>query len=397
MTTVKKLVRILALTHNPPSEGCAAARLVAPLQALQNDGKVEYSLVQVTPWWFRRQGAYRRLLGDVSNWDVIWIARPLYYAMLPVIREARKHGKPILVDIDDWLLDVPVDHHDAAFLRNSALQATLRRSLRGADAVTVSTPAIAERCAEIGLTSHLLPNAIDTSQFLRWPKDNTSVTIAFCGGLNHAPDVSLISSPLLQLLQDKRTGVRVVSIGCPIPELAGIEGYTHYDQVAATEYPCLLSSLRVDIGLAPLHDTPFNRAKSDIKYLEYSATGAVTIASPVGPYKASARANRGVLVESNTPQDWLTAIRGLLQDVRARQSLAEEAYRWVRNTRSIDAGATAWYDVFDAYAKERPPVSRPVDHQLESKRFKRELANIALRELYCFGRRAPAVLLQRLT
>ena len=51
-------------------------------------------------------------------------------------------------------------------------------------------------------------------------------------------------------------------------------------------------------GLAPLEDTPFNRAKSDLKFLEYSALGLPTVASRVTPY-LGIDAHGGVLADNS--------------------------------------------------------------------------------------------------
>src|SRR5439155_12656725 len=110
------------------------------------------------------------------------------------------------------------------------------------------------------------------------------------------------------------------------------------------------SDLRVDIGLAPLHDTPFNRAKSDIKYLEYSATGAATMASPLAPYETSVHEDRGMLIRDNTPDAWSAALGRLVDDPPWQQRLARNAYEWVRSERSIETTADRWYAVFRAYA-----------------------------------------------
>ena len=41
---------------------------------------------------------------------------------------------------------------------------------------------------------------------------------------------------------------------------------------------------RLDIGLAPLEDTPFNRSRSDVKFLEYAVNGVVPVVQATGPY-----------------------------------------------------------------------------------------------------------------
>lgn len=373
-------LRILALSHNDSTEVCTFARLVTPMQALQDAGKIEYKFVTL---FLRSIPGLRRLLRDLRNWDVIWILRPHHYVILPIIAEARRLGKPVLVDIDDWLLELPADLGDAAYFMNRPCQETIRLALRSATAITVSTGVIAERCAALGLRAHVVPNSVDCARFTRQPRDDGALTIGFCGSPSHYLDVPLITPGLRSLLREYPERVRVVSMGCPLPELRDLPGYTHHEPVAPAEYPRALSDLRLDIGLAPLHDTFFNDAKSDIKCLEYSATGAATIASPVPPYRASVRGDCGVLVEANTPEAWSGALRRLVKDPPSRRRLADNAYEWVRRERA-SASATmmdVWLAVFQGYAigsmADRTTPMSCVDRDC----FRRATANIVLRQL----------------
>ena len=75
--------------------------------------------------------------------------------------------------------------------------------------------------------------------------------VAVCGTATHAGDMSRIALPLRQLLCDRARPVRVMTVGWPIPELQGLDAYTHYNLVPAKDYPQFLSNQRVDIGLAP--------------------------------------------------------------------------------------------------------------------------------------------------
>ncbi|MFL5664664.1 MAG: glycosyltransferase [Ktedonobacteraceae bacterium] len=390
MEASSKPLRILTLANSEASEGCTFARVITPLCALQKDGLVEFTFVHLRPW---NIATLRHVMRELRHWDLIWISRPRHYVMLAIIREARRRAKPVLIDIDDWLLDVPTEHPHAAYFRARPRQETVRLALRTATGITASTPTIAERCRALGLRTHVLPNAVDCSQFTRQPRSEGPITIAFCGTPTHDKDVSLVALPLRTLLHNRLDHVRIVSVGCSIPELQGLPGYTHHDFVPAPEYPLLISNLCVDIGLAPLQDTPFNRAKSDIKYLEYSASGAVTVASAVAPYQSSIRDDRGILVRTTTPEEWSAALVRLIRDAPLRQRLAARAYEWVRSERSIQATASTWYTTFQGYCAGHNESSGtwPPD----DRRFERALANMALRQLPYDARQLRHLLIHR--
>lgn len=360
MVSTPTPLRILALTHCPPAEPCTFARIFTPLQALQAQGLVEYTLEPIWPW---RAATFQHLMSTLTQWDIIWVARPRHYLILPLIREARRVGTPILVDIDDWLLESPDSVNAAEWCGTRASRSTMRGALQAADAVTTSTPTIAERCAALGVRSHVIPNAVDAERFVRLDRPiDRPVTIGFCGTAAHLDDVPLVAPALQHLLAGREEHVQIVTAGCPIPTLLGANGYTHHASVAATEYPALLSSLRLDIGLAPLYDTSFNRARSDIKYLEYSATGAATVASPVAEYRTSLQPDRGILVESPTEEAWLASIVDLIDDPSKRIRLAENAYRWVHAERSIAATATRWLSLFNKYVNHLSVKESPDPH-----------------------------------
>jgi len=221
------------------------------------------------------------------------------------------------------------------------------------------------------------------------------VEIGYCGSISHRDDVRVII-PALRKALDRHPGrIAIVSIGCPLPGLEGVVGYTHHASVGATEYPQVLSALALDIGLAPLRDNAFARAKSDIKYLEYSATGALTIASPIAPYRASVHANRGIVVGEDTPEAWHGAIQRMVDEPRLREELADNAYRWVCRERSVQATATKWEAVFRRYAHGDTSHDAPPLPYADARHFARVLGNIALHEAPHDALQARRVLLRR--
>jgi trans-aconitate methyltransferase len=108
------------------------------------------------------------------------------------------------------------------------------------------------------------------------------------------------------------------------------------------EYLDVLKS--ADIVLMPLEDTEFNRCKSDLKFLEASACGAVALASPV-VYGGSIRDwDTGAIFTS--PDEFAGALARLIEDAALRRRLSQQAYRYVVEERQLDGQTAAreqWY------------------------------------------------------
>ena len=76
-----------------------------------------------------------------------------------LIRHCREHGITLLYDLDDDLRHLPRDHPDARLLRPRAR--LVSRLVRGADAVWVSTPALAATLAELRDDVRVVENGLD--------------------------------------------------------------------------------------------------------------------------------------------------------------------------------------------------------------------------------------------
>jgi glycosyltransferase involved in cell wall biosynthesis len=94
------------------------------------------------------------------------------------------------------------------------------------------------------------------------------------------------------------------------------------------------------VGLVPLLDSPFNRAKSWLKGIEYASLGVPFIASPLPEYRKLAEMGAGVLAD--TPQEWYEALTHLLADRDHRQTIADFAKDAVRDL-TYEAHAHRWW------------------------------------------------------
>jgi hypothetical protein len=77
--------------------------------------------------------------------------------------------------------------------------------------------------------------------------------------------------------------------------------------VAWPDYLVHLQASRYDLGLVPLLDTPFNRARSGVKALEVAASGAQGLLSRRSPYTDYAHLP-GMHLVGDEPSEWIDAI-----------------------------------------------------------------------------------------
>ena len=115
-----------------------------------------------------------------------------------------------------------------------------------------------------------------------------------------------------------------------------------------------LVAARPDIGLAPLLDEPFNRAKSELHWLEYAMAGAPTIATSFdgpGPYDVIRDGTDGLL--ALTPADWERHLHRLTASPSLRADLAGRARERVLAEYSTSRRAAEWADAYRSAANRR--------------------------------------------
>ena len=88
----------------------------------------------------------------------------------------------------------------------------------------------------------------------------------------------------------------------------------------------------IDIGLAPLLTTDYNRGRSDVKFLEYASRGVAGIYADLEPYRdVVIPGETGLLYR--TPQEMLEQLDRLHGDAALRQKVRRGAYDYVTTRR----------------------------------------------------------------
>lgn len=291
------------------------------------------------------------LNGALRQMDTLLIQRQVLRGHTEdVIAAVRAAGVRLVVELDDDLL-----HPEAAGRMGlgAHAHAEVRRGmitlLRGADAVTVSTQQLQSVVAAYTrATCVVVPNALDPRLWLRgnrpFPASSESPTrILYMGTKTHREDLMLLRDVVPELQH---------ALGRPvILDVVGVsdrfDGDGWFERLVvptdATQYPAFVAWLRArrlrwSIAVAPLADTEFNSAKSDLKLLEYGALGLPVVASRAGPYRHS---DNLASLTGDESAEWVAALTACLR--QPNNAECSTASLHIRTHRMLTSrGVEAW-------------------------------------------------------
>lgn len=210
--------------------------------------------------------------------DIIFIQRASHEYFLKWIPYIQSKGKKVIFDIDDNLWKIPVTNpaSHAFSSRNLKLIKSIMQLCNG---ITVSTQPLKDFFLDnrFNTNIHVIPNMINN--VFENPPKKEKVRIGWIGTSTHAGD---FSKDLIFALRElkKRNDCELVFMGYnPLKDNSEFHKF-----ISPEKYLEYVNLLALDIGLCVTEDNDFNRCKSNIKYLEYSACGVTTIANSVYPY-----------------------------------------------------------------------------------------------------------------
>jgi glycosyltransferase involved in cell wall biosynthesis len=284
--------------------------------------------------------------GALLERDVVHITRMYSPEAVRVARRLREAGVALVYDNDD---DVSATHvgHEYDRLTRQQILSGITAMVRCAHVVTTPSDAIAERYREMGAEDvRVLPNCLPPI-FRRQGgiPARREVILGWLAAGEHKADLKALGlRGILERLLEAHPQLQVIGIGLPLDLRS--DRYDPWPITAYGRLPELMSWF--DLGIAPLIDTPFNRARSNVKLKEYAAIGAAWLASPVGPYAGMGEAQGGRLVADDR---WYEEIERLILDAEARRGLAQRGRAWVRGE-YIEAHIDLWESVLeDAVAR----------------------------------------------
>ncbi len=275
---------------------------------------------------------------------------------------------PIVTECDDNILSTPsYNPADSAYEPGSFHRNVAVEQFRMSDAMIVSTPYLAEVYSEHNRNIHVVPNCLDFRKWdnLKHRRNKDVVRIGWAGGASHDEDLRIIE-PVVRKTLEKHPTVRFCFVHGIAPFLRNIDRVDFISQFTRIDrYPQFLASRSFDIGMAPLVDNSFNRAKSNLRWLEYAGLKVPCVASDVGHFKETiTQAKDGLLCYSE--QDWLDSLDFLIHDSNARKAIGKAANAKARRDFNVDKEVFRYAKILREVAEKGQTVKVPDDELQEA-------------------------------
>lgn len=323
----------------PAPSGSAVWRLVDPFKHLKKFG-IEAEIA--------REG----INDEIAEWADAYVLQntvskegiALLYA------HQQENGKKIIVDMDDFF-ELNDDNPYKLYHEMADAKSVIKKTLEIADLVTTTNKYLKSKLEKYARNVVVLPNYPDKKRWDVQPKHrNTSKTlrIGWAGSFTHLDDLKMITPALkricaefpVQLVFTGEMRIKEHLQGLPVECIPG---------VPIEAWPHRLAGLRLDIGLAPLRDTEFNKCKSNIKFYEYSLAKIPGIYSDV-VYKldGSGEHRDQTIFDGNwgtictTQEEWYQAIKNYITHPELRDDIANRAYTYVSQSCMLDDHASEW-------------------------------------------------------
>lgn len=364
-----------------------------PLEQMEAQGLAEGRVLEKA-WMYQANQEIK----NMTEWaDVVVQQSVLGTSPLTACLKYKEFGKKVTIDFDDYpwecdpfnafyrtlgLSEVEItdpdtgakskmweDGKDGFSLKSNHIQYKSWVDLmKLCDAVTVTTPYLRNKVVETILHGpqgilnfpfhperiRAIPNAIDFDRWKpvpgsreKWPTNE--FRIGYACGASHMVDWVFINEAIFEFLRRHKDAKFVVvgDIGFDLKKRYPMDQLEewHWADLYEGHYQFMMGSVGLDVGIAPLADKEFNRCKSNIKYLEYSAVGYPSILQNMHPYKDDIVNGENALL-AGTTKEWIDALEALYQNYALRVKLRMNALATVKALYDVRNVAKEWAEVY---------------------------------------------------
>ena len=310
-------------------QSSAFIRLLCPLTTDEAYGEIDFKIVPA------------KMALESRDADISIVQRTAFDTLddaQTFFKSSSSGRQNLIVDNDDAFCFMDEAHPEYEFYkpRIEALDFLLNRS----KANWVSTDVLRDAYSHLAAQPVVMPNAIDPRLWrdYRRPKraQNAIPKLVYAGTATHDADFNLIIEALDRVAKKQQFELTVIGAVRRPPKRDWLRVLT--PPQSSQSYPAFVRWFReqgpFDVGLAPLVDTKFNSAKSDLKLLDYGALDILPVASDGPSYSKTLGATRGGILVTNTTKNWTDALSDVVGNIRNYDEMREVAFDYTYEKRS---------------------------------------------------------------
>ena len=327
--TPKTLPRVIAYAQDDWASGFY--RVKSPLNALAADNRISIHFLAndslpstPTPYEIHRMEA-----------DVLLLHG--FYAdhQLAALNQYKKQlNIPVVISIDDLLTDIPA-YNPFSKTIPSDIRTRIKLACSLADGLIVSSSELAKHFNPYHSNISVIPNRLSHQVWSNKPKVNFKqdrLRVGWAGAGQHEADLDW----LINVVKQSKSFCDWVFFGDQPTHLEQ-DLFEFHQPVNILQYPAKLKSLKLDLGVAPLIDNPFNRAKSSLKLIEYGVLGLPVIASDLPCYQHSP-----AILLKNDIQLWINQLQAFNRNRNLLAKNGQDMWKWVEQGYWLEDHQSQW-------------------------------------------------------
>lgn len=312
----------------------------------------------------------QEVLNEINNYDIIVFhrAESIEHHKLAIV--LKQMGKKIVFDNDDTFKfdkEHPFFNSKDKTFKEKLVHKNniINNFILNADLVTCSTEHLRNEYLEINKNVIVLPNYIDEDDWgipLRNKTDK--IRIGVVGSVAYAQDFEIIKEVIKDV--SKMDEVTLVLFGLPsrksiktgkliakyhqkeLDFWLNLKNIEHVPWVEMEDYFDTLNELRLDFMIIPRRENDFNRAKSNLKFLEASMLEIPVIAQSfsdgTSPYDKDINGINGMLATDKN--DWYVKIMTMISNREMRLDIGSSAKDYVLQNYNIKNNAHRWDEAY---------------------------------------------------
>lgn len=250
-----------------PNDGTSYYRAVVPFNALHLEGKINFDFTlaeQVIDW------------DNLSRYDTIFFQRPYSMQHVQNCINAKLMNKKVVIDYDDYLFGLQKDNSLYKVYSTEQAAKNMTYMLNNADVIMCSTQYLAEllmQKTDRHQRFKVVENALDDS-FLKIGSFATGDGIMYRGAQSHRNDLKSVAPQMINVGKHHP----ISFFGFEPKFITSKIDYFHYPFTGILRFYDNIRNGLWQVMVVPLCDNDFNRAKSNIAWIEGTFAGAAILA-----------------------------------------------------------------------------------------------------------------------